>query len=389
MLSKQIVDFSEEHFDSLPISPSPEILSKLPTDIPSFAANTVASRSLRVAWIQHTVSNTLCHRVFQPFLFSLGRRYDKADALFQTMSAELRNKSTRKEAVWRQHTLYAAYTASTAKKTTNAAAGAVVEEIVDLLRHLVDPRRLELVYAAVRRIVKTAAETWRYARLEREMITARMPAAGDEGEKVEDWGRHDYGSEFEGLPKVEPRGSCRALLRLLPIISREAVHESFRTEDEKNDRGCLYSHGIALYSDCAPVLARLHELQPSTTSPTPAPKVKPAPISVKPTKPANKLNPPTPKLNTPTFPHSPTTTSRPSRPTSRSPAGSQDRTNAKADDRKERSARASPPKEDDGGKTLQARTQTQKRSSSEFSTESRSEGESEGEDGGEQQRKSR
>ncbi|KAI9809015.1 MAG: hypothetical protein M1825_002304 [Sarcosagium campestre] len=297
MLAKQIVDLSEEHFGKLETPPPEEVMSRVPSNIPSFLANTPASRQLRSAYIQHVVSDTLCYRVFQPFLFSLGRRYDKADGLFQAMSTELRNKSTHKEAVWRQHTLYAAYTASTAKKATNAAAGAVVEEIVDHIRHFAEPGQLDLIYASVRRIVKIAAETWRYARLEREMITARMPPADATDEDDSDWpppageswsSSSSLSSSF--LPSSSSSPSDRKtleplansgptnillLLRLLPIISREPIHESLQNDDDDDDdddddgdqknklkdNGCRYSQGVALYSDSKPVLARLQELQ--------------------------------------------------------------------------------------------------------------------------------
>ena len=59
-------------------------------------------------------------------MFSLGRRYDKADSLFSSMSHHIREKSTRKEAIWRQQTLLAAFTSSGAKQRINTAAGTVV-----------------------------------------------------------------------------------------------------------------------------------------------------------------------------------------------------------------------------------------------------------------------
>ncbi|KAI9819498.1 MAG: hypothetical protein M1827_006946 [Pycnora praestabilis] len=266
-LSKQIVELSRVHFQNLPITPPEEILSKIPSTVPSFLTNTSSSRQLRAAYIQHVISSILSYRVFQPFLFSLGRRYDKADTLFQTMSNELRNKSTRKEAVWRQHTLFAAYTASSAKKTINAAAGAVVEEIVHHIKHFTDTKQMEMIYAAVRRIVKIAAETWRLARLEREMITARMPAAEDEKEISADW------PAFDGVSQNEPEAaqiggatSRKPLLRLLPIISREPIHDDFRLDEDENDNGCIYSRGLALYSDSALILERMHELAPNSKS---------------------------------------------------------------------------------------------------------------------------
>jgi hypothetical protein len=118
--------------------------------------------------------------MFGPFLFSLGRRYDKADSLFLSMSNHIREKSTRKEAIWRQQTLLAAFTSSGAKQRINTAACTVIDEIVAEIRHFADPKEEEGIRIAVRRIVKLAAETWRFARLEKEMITATMPAVQDE-----------------------------------------------------------------------------------------------------------------------------------------------------------------------------------------------------------------
>lgn len=197
------------------------------------------------------------------------------------MSNDLRNKSTRKEAVWRQHTLYAAYTAPTAKKMTNSAAGAVVEEIARQIRPFADAEKLELVYAGVRRIVKTAAETWRYARLEREMITARMPPSGDTNYKGDEWHCDEHSNGDEAEAAASPR---KTLLRLLPVISREPMHESLRTEKDKTDNGCLYSPGVTLCSHCPSVKTRLQELQKKSapkagTSPDPSTKPPVPPVS--------------------------------------------------------------------------------------------------------------
>lgn len=260
MLSKQIVDLSEEHFAHLPSKIPEQALAKIPPELPSFLADTEASRHLRSAYIQHLVSTTLCRRVFGPFLFSLGRRHAEADRFFQSMSQELRNKSARKEAAWRQQTLYAAYTAPTAKKTTNSAAGAVVEEITHQIKPFAEPARLELIHVAVRRIVKLAAETWRYARLEREMITTQMPPVGVMDVDANEWARHDY-DEFEGLQPVSD--PSRTILGLLPAVSRECIHESLQAPGEEADEGCLYTRGVALYSSCPPVRTRLREREKS------------------------------------------------------------------------------------------------------------------------------
>jgi hypothetical protein len=272
MLSKQIVDLSEEHFKQAPAEQlSGEALDKVPADLPSFLADTAPCRHLRYAYIQHLVSATLCRRIFEPFLFSLGARPNKTDGLLLSISQDLRNKSTRKEAVWRQHTLVAAYTSKASKANTNAVAGAVVDEIMRQIKPFADPAKIEIIHAAVRRIVKLAAESWRYARLEREMITAYLaPNAPEGGATTTAGGAGDGAGEWarpacDGLSDVSlapAQGPCRVLIGLLPTISREPIHESLRTKDEKDDAGCVFCHGVALYSDCLPVRARLHELEP-------------------------------------------------------------------------------------------------------------------------------
>lgn len=209
-------------------------------------------RQVRAAYVAHTVSKLITYRVFGPFLFSLGRRYDKADSLFLSMSNHIRDKSTRKEAIWRQQTLLAAFTSSGAKQRINTAAGTVVEEIVNAIKHFADPKEEEGIKIAVKRIVKLAAETWRFARLERELITATMPALEDE--------EHQFtGPEY--WPTYKPEGTLigslvgtsgpsdelpRLLLRLFPVIHREPKHENFHGDGEDRDTGCVFHQGLAL-----------------------------------------------------------------------------------------------------------------------------------------------
>ena len=268
-LLKQILDLSNTHFTHLPISPPPDVLSLIPPGIPSFLGDTTSSRELRAAYVAHTISKILTFRVFTPFLFSLGRRFDKADGLFTQMSNQLRGKSTRKEAIWRQHTLVAAFTSSGAKQRINSAAGSVVEEIVNAIKYFTDPSEEDAIRVSMRRIVKLAAETWRFARLEREIITAKMPAVDDNSEEfkgVDFWPAQTFDSagytlsvnaaveQFQEKPKI--------LLRLFPVIHREEMHECFRiTEKEKEDKGCVYSYGLALYDNATPLVAREEELR--------------------------------------------------------------------------------------------------------------------------------
>ncbi|KAJ5902394.1 hypothetical protein N7495_002922 [Penicillium taxi] len=251
-LTSMIYDLAKEHFDYLPIDPPKDILAKIPSEIPPFLDNTPASRELRCAYVQHIISKTLTYRVFQPFLFTLGRRYDKADTFFQMLSMDIRRKSVRREAFWRQQTLKAAYTASDAKQAINVAAAVIVDEIVDHIKHFTDPKHLDSLLIAVRKVVKLAAETWRHARVERELVIADFPASGDEFASNDGW--EEYGI-------VEPASSSIArhvVLRTFPRIIREAAHEDFDS-GERTDL-CIYAPGVLIFSDSSIIMARLQEL---------------------------------------------------------------------------------------------------------------------------------
>lgn len=261
-LRKLIVELSKEHFSYLPIDPPKDILEKIPPEMPSFLDNTTAARELRAAYIQHVVSKTLTYRVFQPFLFTLGRRYDKADTFFQVLSMDIRRKSVRREAFWRQQTLKAAYTTSDAKQSINVVAAVIVDEIIDHIKHFADPKQLDALLNGVRRIVKLAAETWRHARVERELVLATMPAPESEGVPNEEWEEYTCGrrrSTDGPSPPSNGAASRAVLLRVFPRIYREAAHEDFADDKEKVN-ACVYFPGTVIYSDSPSILARREEL---------------------------------------------------------------------------------------------------------------------------------
>ncbi|KAF2035701.1 hypothetical protein EK21DRAFT_53562, partial [Setomelanomma holmii] len=325
-LQKQIIDLASTHFMHLPVRPPAEDLAQVPSNLPSFLGDTSASRQVRAAYVAHTVSKLITYRVFGPFLFSLGRRYDKADSLFSSMSHHIRDKSTRKEAIWRQQTLLAAFTSSGAKQRINTAAGTVVEEIVSAIKHFADPREEEGIKIAVKRIVKLAAETWRFARLEREMINATMPALLDEEHQFtgpEYWPSYESykpeGTLIGSLVDTSPPGEeqPQLLLRLFPVIWREPKHENFHNDGEKRDEGCIFHHGLALYDDAEAVVQRMEELKsaglPSyttTASPTIAENGKFPPPLIPPPREAPPPPPATAersnRSSTNSIPHSPT-----------------------------------------------------------------------------------
>ena len=228
--------------------------------------NTDASRLIRMAYVQHIISKYLCHRIFQPFLFYLGKRYDKADSYFQAMSKQLREKSTRKEAIWRYYTLLAGYTGSNAKRTASLAATNVIEEIAGHVKPFADQNRMDVITSGISRIVKFAVETWRHARVEREIFTASMSLDGT-NENL--WLGHLYEHEkpYADNPVLVAQLKslrCRheIILPLLPIFSREGSLPSLHRPGASLDTGVVFSKGVALYMDCLPTLQRSIETSP-------------------------------------------------------------------------------------------------------------------------------
>lgn len=219
----------------------------------SFLSSSGGSARLRAAYIEHIISSVITRRIFKPFLFTLSFRQQSTDQLFQSWSDHMRSKSTRKEALWRQRTLHAAYTVSSAKESINKVAGSIVDEIIDAIKCFAHRARLERVIVAVRRIVKTAAETWRYARLEIPMIRASM---SEEERPFFMKSKIDPNPAYANINM--PGRARQVLLPLFPIIEREAIHEDIREDSKMNDHGCTYFPGSMLYVDDPEVINSLN-----------------------------------------------------------------------------------------------------------------------------------
>lgn len=173
---------------------------------------------------------------------------------------DIRRKSVRREAFWRQQTLKAAYTTSDAKQSINVVAAVIVDEIIDHIKHFADPKQLDALLTGVRKIVKLAAETWRHARVERELVLAVLPAADAEEVLNEEW--EEYGCGNEGVHGDHAR---RVLLRTFPRLTREAAHEDFADDKAEKASPCVYSNGTVIYADSPVVTARLKELSRRST----------------------------------------------------------------------------------------------------------------------------
>jgi hypothetical protein len=191
-------------------------------------------------------------RIFTPFLFGLGHRSEDTETLLTNVSGQLRAKGVRREAIWRQQTLLAAYTTADAKSRMNKEAGRVMDEIMEaIIPFCADAEtKVNDLRAAVRKIVKLAVETWRYARLEREKIEAFMPRVEEIGEGPARGVWLPFSADGTSPEDSATNGteSGDMLLRVFPLVRREKVQESFWiTENDHNDQGCVYYKGAALY----------------------------------------------------------------------------------------------------------------------------------------------
>ena len=199
--------------------------------------------------MEHHISSIITRRIFDPFLFVLGSRVLSVDYLFKDWAETMKRKSTKREALWRQRTLHAAYTASSAKQSINKIATHIVDEIVEAIKHFAHHTRWQHMTVAVRRVVKTAAETWRYARLELGLITASM--SGEDIARSPDPGPRDSPNNDEDARTQV----AKILFARFPLIKRDSVPEDLKTESDTEDKGYTYSRGRVLCSDDPDVLA--------------------------------------------------------------------------------------------------------------------------------------
>jgi hypothetical protein len=243
-----------DHFYNPPPALPKDILRLIPSGIPDFLGHTEAATQLRVFYIQHKVFKVLTRRVFQPFLFTLDCRCGGVDPFLQRLSVAIRAKSERREAAWRQITLRTAYTGAQAKKAIRVVGYKIVEEILNEIKWFTDEGEWSSLALRVQCVVKAAAELWRYAKLERELVTASMPNAVGLGR--DEWDEMSQtssqaGEEFEHT----------FVLGVRTHVARDAVHRAYLAPQESSDtRPVTFLRGMALYNDSEVILARRREM---------------------------------------------------------------------------------------------------------------------------------
>ncbi|KAL8957514.1 MAG: hypothetical protein Q9183_006038, partial [Haloplaca sp. 2 TL-2023] len=196
--------------------------------VPFLTDDTPATTPLRIAYIQSLISSILTRHIFKPFLFT----FSELDSIFHEWSTYLLSKSTKKEAVWRQRLLHAAFSSPSAKGRINRFAMTVIEDIEGAVGPWIEKSKGEEMRREVRLVVKVAAETWRSARIELGRVGVREMEKPLEGE---------------------------VLFELFPRIGREGLAREFRGEG-KEDPGCIYSAGNIMTTNSPEVLLRRKEM---------------------------------------------------------------------------------------------------------------------------------
>jgi hypothetical protein len=179
----------------------------------------------------------------------------------QRLSAAIRAKSERREAVWRQITLRTAYTGSQAKKAIHLVGHQIVEEILDEIKWFTDEDEWSLLDLRVQCVVKAAAELWRYAKLERELVTASMPNATGLGR-----------DEWDEVNQTSSQGGGESehtfVLGIRTHVARDAVHRAYLAPHESSEpRPITFLRGMALYNDSEVILTRRREMMEARARP--------------------------------------------------------------------------------------------------------------------------
>lgn len=256
-LQSQISHLAVRYFRDGPKQAPNDVIERIPKKLSSILSNTDPSKQLRVAYIEHMVSSAITHQIFEPFLFTLAIRRKSMDNLVTEWSESLWEKSKTGQTFFRQQILHAAYTSPSAKQSINKAAMVIVDNILDAITPFADQANWESIRVGIRRIVKLAAETWRYAALEKAAITASL---FDQDRSTVPRLEQPVG----GIPSAEPvQPQLREiLLPLFPTIERQPMPEELRGELKEENNGCLYTPGRMLYADDDLVLASLQKLGP-------------------------------------------------------------------------------------------------------------------------------
>lgn len=219
---------------------------RMPFSIPT--GNIEASKLLRLAGVEHIISESLCANIFRPVAM-----HDCADSgVFEAISERLHRQNPWKEAMWRTSTVGAL----DGHTDLDAKLRHMVADVMKLAGPLVADGSRELVAAELEGLFKLAFETWKPAQQNLSRIFATTALSHD----PEAWESHSEQDNFCGVSEDELADidSQRMVLCLFPRIYRERTFTIDKGVDPE-DAGCVYFPGTALYADAGAHVVGLKE----------------------------------------------------------------------------------------------------------------------------------
>lgn len=210
---------------------------KIPFFIPS--GNIEASKLLRLAGVEHIISESLCANIFRPVAMN-----DCSDSsIFETISERLHKENPWKEAMWRTSTI----NALDGHIKIDEKIRQMVTEILKLTGPLIQEESREAVKRELEELFKLAFEIWRPAQKNLSRIFATTQLAGDSAQPWDSHPEQDdfYGASEDELAEIDPHGK---VLCLFPRVYREGSFTIDKGVDPE-DMGCIYFPGSALYAD--------------------------------------------------------------------------------------------------------------------------------------------
>lgn len=215
---------------------------KIPFFIPS--GNIEASKLLRLAGVEHIISESLCANIFRPVVM-----YDCSDSsVFETISEQLHKENPWKEAMWRTSTI----SALEGHVKIDAKIRQMATEILKLTSPLIQEGAREAVKTELEQLFKLAFETWRPAQKNLSRIIATTQLTND---SAQPWDSHPEQDEFYGASDDELEVDTHSkVLCLFPRVYRERSFTIDKGVDPE-DMGCIYSPGSALYADAEAYIA--------------------------------------------------------------------------------------------------------------------------------------
>jgi hypothetical protein len=146
----------------------------------------------------------------------------------------IREKSLRREAIWRRITLHAFYASDYGHEVAGAAATHANREMMEVLEAMTAPEDQPALLQAVREVAKAAVEIWRRARLELDLVHSSMPSTANAG---------------------AIHGPDDVMLWVRPHI----VSEHVDSNDRPTTTSCVYLQGTALRQGSPSVLTLRQE----------------------------------------------------------------------------------------------------------------------------------